>query len=177
MPFSSKSTFLAIFCSSLLLLIIILGSCGVSSHDSVTVRAQSPSINSTQSELNRVNFCQSGLPPGTFWGVFVFDNRTGQTLMNVSTSWCVSFYLPNGTYYYRALSVPGYQFPYGTGQGPFGVWGSWGVPGGNPPWFFLSIDYVKPDTSAEIFWATIAVVSVAIFGLLIFLAYWGFKGL
>jgi hypothetical protein len=145
-------------------------------QDGATVQAQTIA-NNTQITLNPVNFCENGLPPGTQWSVSVYDNLTHQTLINSSTSFWITFYLPNasyGSYYYKAGTVPGYVFLYNSGQGPFGIYGSTGFPGSDH-YSCEVITYSKPNTSAEIFWIEVSAAIIAVFGLLILVSVIGFS--
>ncbi len=54
----------------------------------------------------QVGFSESGLPAGTTWNVVVTDSTGSST--SHSGSGQISFSLPNGTYTYTILSIPGY---------------------------------------------------------------------
>jgi uncharacterized protein YcnI len=65
-----------------------------------------------------ITFTETGLSAGLAWGVFVNGTTT------TSNSSSLSFTLPNGTYSYSVLDVPGWHLTQGAYSGSFGVAGA-----------------------------------------------------
>ncbi|MGP8074677.1 MAG: hypothetical protein ACLP74_06635 [Thermoplasmata archaeon] len=100
------------------------------SHGRFTVAgATLPAINVTFSALvtYAVTFNESGLPAGTNWSVHVlgFGPTSAGFLRDTETSsgTTVTLNLPNGTYFYNVLRVPGWRVTSGDRFGLFNVSG------------------------------------------------------
>lgn len=76
-----------------------------------------------------VTFNESGLPSGTDWSVVVRSESSGSTpwpirLVETGNTTSLTVSLPNGTYCYRVLPVPGFSLTAGTGSGPLSISGA-----------------------------------------------------
>jgi len=108
---------------------------GYTSNDSagvfVVAGAAPAAINVTFSAIPTyaMTFSETGLPNGTNWSVLVRSTTVGSSMWYIretltSNASSIVVYLPNGSYCYRILPVPGYVLPAGTATGSITVAGS-----------------------------------------------------
>jgi len=96
-----------------------------------TIAGSSPAVflvNFTAIPTYSLTFTESGLPSATNWSVLVRTQTVGSTpwpihTVDTSNTTTVTFEIPNGTYCYSVLAIPGYTITSGNAAASFTVSG------------------------------------------------------
>ena len=78
------------------------------SNGTIIIDGSGASVHVTFTRVYAVIFSESGLGPGIYWSAFIGDNVTNESISKTTQESTITFYLPDGKYFFHLGPISGY---------------------------------------------------------------------